>query len=113
MFDEAPSESGLPESIRICGSTIEVTYTSRHEGKLCLTSGVSKAALAELIFANTVHNTGFLIRLKNFALACIIENNMSVKKENQKTKYFLASPAETRELILLIQTTPRLAFCRQ
>ena len=61
---------------------------------------MSKAALAEYVFVNTVHNTGFLIRLENFAIACIIENNISVKKENQKTKYFIVSSDEMRELNL-------------
>ena len=95
LFDETLNKSDLPESIRICGSTLEVTYTSRHEGTLCLSSEVSKAALAELVFVNTVHNTGFLIRLENFAIACIIENNVSVKKKNQKTKYFIVSPVKS------------------
>ena len=62
MFDETLNKSDLPKSIRIFGSIIEVSYTSRHEGTLCLSSEVSKVALAELVFANTVHNTGFLIR---------------------------------------------------
>ena len=104
LFDETSNQThlstDLPESIRICDSTIKVTYASRHEGELCVSSEVSKAALAELIFANTVHNTEFLIRLGNLALACITENNMSVKKENQRTKYFIVSPDETRELNL-------------
>ena len=62
LFNERLNEThlstDLPESIRICDSTIQVTYTSRHEGALCLTSELSKAAFAELIFANTVNNTG-------------------------------------------------------
>ena len=43
--------------------------------------------------------------LANYALACIIESNMSVKKEYKKTKYFLVSPDETRELNLFKQLT--------
>ena len=52
-----------------------------------------------------MHNTGFLIWLENIplALACIIENNISVKREYQKTKYFLLAPDETRELNLFKQ----------
>ena len=116
LFDETPNQThlsadlpecirthlsaDLPECIRTCDSAVTVTYTSRHEGALCLSSEVSKAALAELIFANTVHNTGIFIRLGNLALACIIENNMSVKKENRRTKYFIVSLDETRELNL-------------
>ena len=46
----------------------------------------------------TQHNTGFFIRLGNLALTCRIENNMSVRKDNQGTKYFIVSPDETREL---------------
>ena len=102
-LNESQLSTDLPESIRICGSILEVSYTSRHEGTLCLSSEVSKTAFAELIFANTVHNTGFLIQLGNFALACIIEINMSVKKERQMTKYFIVSPDETRELNLFKQ----------
>ena len=109
LFNERLNEThlstDLPESIRICDSTIQVTYTSRHEGALCLTSELSKAAFAELIFANTVNNTGFLIWLANYALACIIESNISVKKEYKRTKYFLVSPDETRELNLFKQLT--------
>ena len=104
LFDETPNQThlstDLPERMRICDSTIKVTYATRHKGALCLSSEVSKAALAELIFANTMHNTGFLIRLGNLALACITVNNMSVNKENQRTKYFIVSPDETRELNL-------------
>ena len=92
LFHETLSENqlltDLPESIQIYGSTFEVNYRSRHKGILCCTSEVSKVALAELISANTVHNTGFLIWLENIPLACIIENKMSLKKEYQKTKYF-------------------------
>ena len=109
LFNERLNEThlstDLPESIRICDSTIQVTCTSRHEGELCLTSELSKAAFAELIFANTVNNTGFLMWLANYALACIIESNMSVKKEYKRTKYFLVSPDETRELNLFKQLT--------
>ena len=76
---------------------------SRHEGTLCFSSDVSKVALAEIIFANSVHNTGILIWSENFPLACIIENSVSVKKEYHRTKYFLAAPDETRELNLLKQ----------
>ena len=107
LFDETLGEnqlsSDLPESIKIYDSTIQVTYSSRHEGTLCCTSEVSKEALAELICANTVHNTGFLLWLESIPLACIIENNMSVKKEHQKKKYFLLAPDETRELNLFKQ----------
>ena len=109
LFNKRPNETylstDLPENIRICDSTIQVTYTSRHEGALCLTSELSKAAFAELIFANTVNNTGFLIWLGNYALACIIESKMSVKKEHQRRKYFLVSPDETRELNLFKELT--------
>ena len=102
LFDEIPNQThlstDLPETIRICNSTIKVTYASTHEGALCFSSEVSKAALAELIFANTAHNTGFLIRLGNLALACITENNMSFEKENQRTKYFIVSLDETCDI---------------
>ena len=104
LFDKTLSESqlstDLPESIQICGSTIEVTYTCRHKGTLCCTSEVNKVALAELISANTVHNTEFLIWLENLPLACIIENDISVKREYQKTKYFLLAPDKMCELNL-------------
>ena len=107
LFDETLGESqlssDLPESIKIYDSTIQVAYSSRHEGTLCCTSEVSKVAFAELICANTVHNTGFLLWLESIPLACIIENNMSVKKEHQKKKYFLLAPDETRELNLFKQ----------
>ena len=107
LFDETLGEnqlsSDLPESIKIYDSTIQVAYSSRHEGTLCCTSEVSKVALAELICANTVHNTGFLLWLESIPLACIIENNMSVKKEHQKKKYFLLAPDETRELNMFKQ----------
>ena len=109
LFDEIPNESqlstDLPKSIHICGSTIEVSYTSRHEGTLCCSSEVSKVALAELSFANTLHNTGFLIWLESIPLACIIENKMSVKREKKhhRTNYFLVAPDETRELNLFKQ----------
>ena len=107
LFSETHCESqlspDLPEFIQIYGSTIQVTYSSRHKGTLCCTSEVSKVALAELIFANTVHSTGFLLWLQSIPLACIIENNMSVKKEHQKKKYFLLAPDETRELNLFKQ----------
>ena len=103
LFDESQLPPGLPESIQIYGSTIEIAYTSRHEGTLCFSSDVSKVTLAEIIFANSVHNTGVLIWLENFPLACIIENNMSVKKEYHRTKYFLVAPDEMRELNLFKQ----------
>ena len=104
LFNESQLSTDLPESIRICGSIPKASYTSRHEGTLFLSSEeVSKTALGELIFANTVHNTEFLIQLGNFALACIIENIMSVKKERQMTKYFIVSPDETHELNLFKQ----------
>ena len=78
LFDETLGESqlssDLPESIKIYDSTIQVAYSSRHEGTLCCTSEVSKVAFAELICANTVHNTGFLLWLESIPLACIIEN---------------------------------------
>ena len=107
LFDETLSETklsyDLPGCIQICDSTIQVVYTSRHEGTLCFSSDVSKVALAELILANSLHNTGFLIWLENIALACIIENNMSAKKQYHSTKYFLVAPSETRELNLFKQ----------
>ena len=107
LFDETYDGNqlspDLPVSIQICDSIIQVSYTSRHEGTLCCTAEISKVALAELIFTNTLHNTGFLIWLESMSLACIIENNMSVKKKNQKSKYFLLAPYETRKLNLFKQ----------
>ena len=88
--NESQLPPGLPESIQIYGSTIEIAYTSRHEGTLCFSSDVSKVTLAEIIFANSVHNTGVLMWLENFPLACIIENNMSVKRVPQN-KVFSSS----------------------
>ena len=93
-LSESQLSKDLPESIQIYDSIIPMVYTSRHEGTLCLSSDVSKVALAELILANSLHNTGFLIWLENSPLACIIENNMSVKKEYHSTKYFLVAPSK-------------------
>ena len=81
-FNESELSTDLPETIQICGSTTEVVYTSRHEGTLCCTSVVSKVALAELIFANTVHNTGFFIWLEN----CLYK--MSVKRSTRRRSIF-------------------------
>ena len=43
--------------------------------------------------------------MASYALACIIESNVSVKKEHQRTKHFLVSPDETSELNLFKQLT--------
>ncbi len=109
LFGEIRSENRLssthmPESIDICGSTVDITYTARHEGTLCCTSVSSKVALEKLIFANTTcipHNTGFLIGFENDdVIACIIQNKMHVKKQNQRAKYFLLVFNETCQLNL-------------
>ena len=72
MFHETLSENqlltDLPESIQI----------SRHKGIPCCTSEVSKVALAELISANTVHNTGFLYLRSRYIVVVRVTVTVSV-----------------------------------
>ena len=53
LFNERLNEThlstDLPESIRICDSTVQVTCTSRHEGVLCLTSGLSNQTAFDVL----------------------------------------------------------------
>ena len=104
LFDEvfhknSLSVTYLPRRTGICGTPFQITYTSRHEGLLSCTSVSSKDALAVVISANTVNNTGFLISCQGQSLACIIQRKICDKK-SQRTKYFLLASNENCELYL-------------
>ncbi len=92
--NQQPSKH-FPASIEICGSKIDIVNTSRHEGTLCLASLFSRVPLETAILSNAKQNTGFLIWLSNYCLACVIVN------QRKQTKYFILSSSETRELNLL------------
>ena len=88
----------FPESVDIYGAQIEVTYTSRHERTLFLTSLSSKIALETVITDNAPQNMGFLLWLSNYCFGCIIHGHINRKKAT--AKYFIISSDETRELNL-------------
>ncbi len=92
--NQQPSKH-FPASIEICGSKIDIVSTSRHEGTLCLASLFGRVPLETAILSNAKQNTGFLIWLSNYCLACVIVN------QRKRTKYFILSSSETRELNLL------------
>ena len=103
-YDEALNRHQLsinpfPDSVLICGSKIDIVYSSRHERTLYCTSVASKIVLEKLILANTMQNNGFLIWYLNCSLGCIIHNYVHRKKE--KTKYFLIKSTETDKLKLI------------
>ena len=58
----------------------------------------SKLALEEVLLANGAQSAGFLIWLSNYCLACVIHDQIHLKK--QQTKYFILSAGETQELNL-------------
>ena len=89
-----PSEQ-FPGCIKICGSNIDIVNTSRHEGTLYLSSLTSRVPLENVILTNAKQNTGFLIWLSNYCLACVIVN------QKQQTKYFILSSSNDCELNLL------------
>ena len=89
----------LPHIVNICGADVDVVFRSRYQDTLSFTSvssDSSKCVLERLILENTSENTGFLLCLSNYCLACIFQH----ANNSQKTKYFLVACSERQTINL-------------
>ena len=77
----------LPQIFNICGVDVEVVFNSRYQGTLSSVS--SKDLIKRLILENTTDNTGCLLWLSNYYLACIFQHAKTTKQNT--TKYFLVA----------------------
>ena len=92
----------LPQIVDICGAAVDVVFGSRYQGTLSCTSVSSKHNLEMLILENTSGNTGSLLLLSNYYLACIF---LHANNSQQKTKYFLVACNERQTINLFEKIT--------
>ena len=77
----------LPQTLNVHDANIEIVYTTREQGIL---SVCNKDLLVSSIIKNTVDNTGFLLWLSDYCIACIFDHQKC-------TKYFLLTYNEMQQ----------------
>ena len=88
----------LPQIFNIHGCDVEIEFGSRYQDILSSNSVSSKQVLESLILDNTTENTGCLLWISNYCLACIFQHYRI-----QKTKYFLVACNERQTINLFEQ----------
>ena len=79
------SINDFPNRLQIYDADIDITFKLEKGGFLCFESSNSRLILQKLICDNMYGNTGFLLWLSNYCLACIFQYNLRIKN----MKYYL------------------------
>jgi hypothetical protein len=66
----------LPQTLNVHEANVEIVYTAREQGKL---SVCNKNLLVSSISKNTADNTGFLLWLSDYCIACIFDHQKCAK----------------------------------